>query len=226
VTGAAWLSNRDARAGILALLILLAAIATTPADDLRSFVAWAVLLTIAALAAGVRLSATLRRSALVLPFALIFAAAAVPVRGWSFAAALVWRAVLSAFAVFLLTQAISPHRLFAALSRLGCPRALVLVLQLVYRYLFVLRDAALTIRQAALARGFGSRGKRRAYRAAAGMIAVLFASAHARAARVHAAMLSRGYRGDMPSLTVERLRLADGALIIGAIALSLSMRLR
>jgi cobalt/nickel transport system permease protein len=226
VTSPSWLRDRDARAGILALLIVLIGIATTPAEDAWAFASWAVLLVVTAIATHTPAFATLRRSAAVLPFAILFAAAVVPVRGWGFAAALVARAYLSAVAIALLTQSISAPRLFAALSRLGCPSALVLVLQFVYRYLFVLLATVRTMRRAALARGIEHSARRRAFQAAAGLIAVLFVSAHARAARIYNAMLARGYRGRMPSLVHERLGLADGALVIGAIALALTIRSR
>jgi cobalt/nickel transport system permease protein len=223
VRPAAWLHERDARAGILSLLIILIGIATTPQEHLMAYAIWAALLATTALAAQVSLTAMLRRSLTVLPFAMLFAAAVVPVRGWSGAGVLVAKTWLSAMAVLLLTESIPAPRLFHALTRLRCPSALTLVLQFLYRYLFVLGDTARNMQSAALARGIQRAPRRRAFQAAAGSIAVLFVSAHGRATRIYEAMLARGFRGHMPSLTRERLRLADGALVIGTLALVLTI---
>jgi cobalt/nickel transport system permease protein len=221
VRPAGWLRNRDARAVLLALLTILIGIATTPAARLPLVAAF---ILVAAVAAQAATRGVLRRSALVLLPAAILALAVVPARGWTVAGTLLLRAWLSAVAVLVTVETATATRLFSALARLGCPDALVVVLQFVYRFLFVLGDTARTMRTAALARGLQQARRGRAFTAAAGIVAMLFAGAHGRATRIHRAMVGRGYRGQMPSLTRQKVRFADAALVIGTIALVLTIR--
>lgn len=225
MTTAGWLRARDPRASILALLIVLAGITTTPGVDPWVFAAWTLLLLTAAVAAHMSLEMC-RRTLIVLPFAAILGLGVVPVGGWIAAAALIAKAWLSAFAVLVVTESVSAPRMFHALSRLGCPQPLALVLQFVYRYVFLLAESARKMRTAAYARGMDRAPRRRAFRAAAGLVAVLFISAHARAVRINAAMTARGFNGYMPVLTRDRLRFGDAALVVAALALVLSIRSR
>ncbi|HET8548300.1 MAG TPA: energy-coupling factor transporter transmembrane component T [Bryobacteraceae bacterium] len=221
MTSAAWLRERDARAVLLALLAILVGIAVTPSARLPIL---AVLLIVIAVAGHVSVGPVLRRSAMVLPFALFLALAAIPARGWEMAAVLAGRAWISALYVVVAVESATAPRLFSALARLGCPQPLVTVLQFVYRFVSVLAGVASNIRAAALARGVQRAGRRRMFGVAAGTIAVLFARALGRATRIHQAMVARGYRGQIPSPMRERMRVADGLLIIGAVALVLTIR--
>jgi cobalt/nickel transport system permease protein len=223
VTSAGWLRERDARALLLALIILLIGIAITPASRLPLL---AALLLMTAIAGYLPLGKALRRTALLLPAGVMFALAAVPARGWAAAGVLAGRASLSALAVVLAAEAASAPRLIGAMARLGCPDALVVVVQFVYRFLFVFAGTVKKMRAAALARGLERAGRPRRFRAAAGSVASLFGIAHGRADRIHRAMLARGYRGRFPSLANERIRLGDAALVVGAVALVFTIRSR
>jgi cobalt/nickel transport system permease protein len=63
-----------------------------------------------------------------------------------------------------------------------------------------------------------------AFRAAAGMLAVLFAKSYQRAEGVHRAMVARGFRGSFPLMAPQRLAPADAAFLLLTCAAPLSLR--
>jgi cobalt/nickel transport system permease protein len=105
-----------------------------------------------------------------------------------------------------------------ALERLRAPRLPVLIAGFMYRYLFVVVDEVRRMRAALAARGYRPRHALQA--AALGRAATaLFLRTHARAERVHLAMLARGYRETMPRLDVLALGRADVAFVAALAAL-------
>lgn len=165
----------------------------------------------------------LKRACLVLPFsgmavASALAGAWLPGLGIRLSAgealAIVSKSYLSALAVLLLAATTRMPELLKALEQLRVPAVFLMVVHFVYRYLFVLSEEAQHMNQALASRG-GARG---GWRAAAGMAAVLFARAHARAERVHRAMLARGFHGSFPATRTWQWRAADSAyaLALGA----------
>ena len=151
---------------------------------------------------------------MVLPFTALFALlswlAGDTARAW----AVLWKAYLSAFAVLLVVGTTPLPRLLGGLESLGAPRVLLQVSQFLYRYLFVISEQAQHMRLAAACRaGQGSRRteKRSRFRAAAGILAVLFARSYDRAEGIHRAMLARGYSGALPVLGGARSTWRDAA---------------
>ena len=214
--GSSPLHSRDARAKLLALIAFLIAVSTTTSQ--KAFGAYAGLLVIAIAAARLPVFAVLRRAVLVLPFSATFALitwlAGEPLR----ALALAEKSFLSGVAALLLIATTPMTELMPALERLGVPRPLVLVVQFLYRYLFVLSGQAHRMRLAARARG--SR-----FRSSAGALAVLFARSSERADGVYRAMLARGFSGRFLPLVSRRFGAADAAFVFAAIAVSLAIRL-
>jgi len=110
----------------------------------------------------------------------------------------------------------------AALRRLGAPRLLVGQLLLTYRYLFLLsEEASRTLRAHALRSPDHPRPH---LRAVGGMIGQLLVRALFRAERVHAAMRSRGFDGELRLYRPTRLRLHDFAFVASTLALLLVSR--
>ncbi len=79
------------------------------------------------------------------------------------------------------------------LQRLRVPRMLVTTLALTFRYHYLLQEEASRMRRARQARTFQAR-RRVAWQGLSTVVAQLFLRAMARAERLHAAMLSRGWR--------------------------------
>jgi hypothetical protein len=131
--GASPLHRRDARAKIVALLVFLVLLATTPENAIAILVTDAALLASAILIAGLPLSGILLRAMVVLPFSLTFGLISWLAGEPSRALALVEKSYLSTVAVLLLAGTTSLPLLLGGLERLGVPRLLVLVAQFLYR---------------------------------------------------------------------------------------------
>jgi cobalt/nickel transport system permease protein len=203
--GSSFLHRRDARSKLAALLLILLAIAVPRAAAFAALVAATGVL--AALLVVSRLQ-FLARTAVVLPFAGVFAAITALTGHPDRALLLIARSWLSTVAILLVVATTPMPRVLHAMRSFGVPSLLVDVIQLVYRYLFLLAEQLWRMRTAAAARG-GYRN----WRAAAHTIASLFGRSYARAANLHGAMLARGFRGDIPVLAPRRFGFCDWLLL-------------
>ncbi|HVX67628.1 MAG TPA: energy-coupling factor transporter transmembrane component T [Bryobacteraceae bacterium] len=226
--GASAMHTRDARVKILVTLAFLVALGTTPRLSPALAACYAALLLAGIAAARLPLAGVLVRAAAVLPFSATFAAVSLAAGDPTRAEALVLKSYLSAAAVLLLAATTPLPLLLAGLESLGVPRFLSLVIQFLYRYLFVISEQAQHMRMAALARASRSRGRRRVaerLRAAAGAVATLFARSQARAETIHGAMLARGFTGRIPPLAAARMAPPDVLFLAAGLAAFLALRL-
>jgi cobalt/nickel transport system permease protein len=191
-------------------------------------VCYAAPLAILIVAARLPLGGVFLRAAAVLPFSATFAVVSALAGDTARAEALVVKSWLSAVAVLLLAATTPLPRLLAGLESLGVPRFLAVVVQFLYRYLFVISEQAQHMRLAALARASRSRGSRRIaarFRAAAGAVATLFARSEARAGAIHGAMLARGFAGRIEPLVTARIAVSDVLFLAVGVAAALALRL-
>jgi cobalt/nickel transport system permease protein len=219
------LHRLDARAKLGALLIFLVVVSTTAPRAQMAFAAYALLLGGGLAASRLPVWGLLERAALVLPFSATFAL----MTWWSGdaarALALLEKSFLSGLAVLLLMATTPLVQLMNALASARVPSPLLLVIQFLYRYLFVVSEQAQHMRMAALCRrGRGSRQPR--FHAAAGAIGVLFARSWERADGIYRAMQARGFAGAFPALEPARFGWRDGAFVCGCAAAALAARLR
>jgi cobalt/nickel transport system permease protein len=179
------------------------------------------------LAAGLILSAlpplgVLFRSLVILPFSGVFALVSWISGDSVKAVSLIEKSYLSVVAVLLLVGTTPFPSLMTALETLGVPRFLVLVIQFLYRYLFVISEQAQHMRVAASCRA-GS-GSRLVLRAAAGAVAVLFSRSYERAEGIHRAMISRGFQGHFPMAAGHQIGWADVMLLTVVVCCSVALR--
>lgn len=210
--GASLLHARDARMKVLLLLAFLVAVATTPGFAPAHWAIYGGAVLAGVALARLPLPAVLFRAAVVLPFSMAFAGFSLLAGDSSRACALVAKSYLSAAAVLVVAGSTPLPKLLRALERLRVPAFLVLVVQFLYRYLFVISEQAQHMRLAAESRG----GWR--FRLAAGAVAVLFARSYARAESVHRAMLARGFQGTVAVLAPQRAQWQDWALLVAGLA--------
>jgi len=205
-----------------------------PAGSWISLALLAGLLWSAVLSARLRPAWLLKRSLLALPF--ILAAFPLPftmpgrplVAGWPITyegtlrlTTILIRAWLSVQAAILLVAVTPFNELLWGLHGLRLPRTLVSIIGLMYRYLFVLADEAGRLMRARSARAALLPGRRRPgllwqARVAGNMVGVLFVRAIERSERVYAAMLSRGYQGEVRMLAPPAWQPADTRLALGS----------
>jgi cobalt/nickel transport system permease protein len=137
-----------------------------------------------------------------LPFLLVLALGVPLTRGfdtgWNQGAQLLARSLMSLTLMITVVATTPFGRLLAALERLHVARVFISIVAFMYRYMFVFWDELEKMRRAKLARTFypsvwweaRSRGT---------FVGILFVRAFERAERVHAAMLARGWRGQVPT---------------------------
>ena len=209
-------------ARILAAAVFLVTIATLGPGSSTACAFYFTLLAGAAVLASLPLLEVLLRAAVVLPFALCFAAISALAGEPERAAMLLARGYLSALTAVLLMATTPLPALFAGLGTLGAPRFLLLVMQFLYRYLIVLAGEAGAMRDAARSRGGGAGSI--GFQQAAGAAGVLFARSFARAEGIHRAMVSRGFSGHMPAPGNQEFASTDGAFLLLAAGLAIIIR--
>jgi cobalt/nickel transport system permease protein len=226
--GSSSLHQRDPRAKLAALLVFLIALSTTPPVAQAAFAAYAILLVIAANRARLPILGLTGRAALVLPFSATFAL----LTWWSGdslrALALAEKSFLSGTAALLLVATTPLTGWTAALESWRAPRMLILVIQFVYRYLFVIAEQAQRMRWAALCRrGSPKKTRRRWFQfsAAAGLTGVLFARSWQRADGIYHAMLARGFRGRFVPAAPAPFRTSDAIFFSACLAGCLAIRI-
>ncbi len=219
--GSSSLHQRDPRAKLAALLAFLIVLSTTSPAAQWAFAAYAVLLVVAAYSAQLPILGLAGRAALVLPFSATFAL----LTWWSGdslrALALAEKSFLSGIAALVLVGTTPLTGWTAALESWRVPRMLILVIQFVYRYLFVIAEQAQRMRWAALCRGPRQHG----FRLAAGLVGVLFARSWQRADGIYHAMLARGFRGRFVPAVQVPLRASDALFFSACLAGCLGIRI-
>jgi len=107
-----------------------------------------------------------------------------------------WLCVLSLISLSATTKFTD---LLKGLKQLGMPKVIVLILSFMYRYIFVLVDEVMRMRQARDSRNVGG-GRLRQLKTIGSMIGTLFIRSYERGERIYAAMLARGFDGEIRSL--------------------------
>jgi cobalt/nickel transport system permease protein len=138
------------------------------------------------------------RALALLPFVLL-AGLAAPWRGragWLFLWTLMFRSVLCLLVLVLLTNTTRFVELLRGLRKLGCPRILVANLSFLYRYIFVLADEVMRMRQARDSRRVGRAAASAELRTLASMLGTLMVRSFERADHMYHAMLARAFSGE------------------------------
>jgi cobalt/nickel transport system permease protein len=109
-----------------------------------------------------------------------------------------------------------------ALRELRLPRTLISIVSFMYRYMFVLADESLRLQRARAARsaarpGAGKSGGSLAWRGrvAGSLVGNLALRAFERSERIYNAMLARGFRGELRTLTAPAMTDADRYALAG-----------
>jgi len=214
----------DARAKLIAALVLLIAIATTSEHRPWIYLAYFLLLLTAIFLARLPVLGMLLRSALVLPLSATFALMAWWVGEPAVALLLVVKSFLSILTAVTLAAATPWTRMLDALAFLRVPGPLLLVIQFIGRYLSVVTDEAGQMLLAAQCRQGSARGLARNFHAAAGAVGVLFARSWERAGGIYQAMLARGFTGRFPEPATAPFQAHDAAFLGLSVAATLAVR--
>jgi cobalt/nickel transport system permease protein len=236
--GRSLLHRLQARAKLLIALAFIFAATLTPTGRWEILGALAILLAVGTALGGLSPLLVLRRSALALPFVLaavplLFtregsALFSVPILAWRWTATdaglealltILLKSWLSVSAAVVLTATTPATDLLRALQGLHVPRVIVATVSFMYRYIFVIGEEgqrlmrARECRSAVVGRGRGGSVRWRA-RILGNMVGSLFIRSYGRAERIYNAMRSRGYDGELKSLTVTSLRRVDYVALV------------
>lgn len=141
---------------------------------------------------------------------------AISQQGMRAALLLLGRSLVSAGAAFLLASTTRWPHVLKSLRSLGLPVALVAVLGMTHRYVFVLANSALELLDAQESRLCAPIGRRRRIALAMSGAGVLLGRSLRLSAEVHQAMVARGYRGEVRLLDTFRMRKVDW-LVLGVL---------
>lgn len=133
---------------------------------------------------------------------------------------IVAKSFFSVISVILLTSTTRFPDLLKALEALKCPHVMILIFSFMYRYVFVVEDEFMKMRQAKKSRSVHHSWWREV-KCLSNMIAVLFLRSYERAEAVYLAMCSRGFKGSVPYHPEFRLAFGD-MVFLAVIVISLA----
>jgi cobalt/nickel transport system permease protein len=178
---------------LVAVVAFAMAVVATPRERFWAFGVYALLLGAVAVAARVPVAFVARRMVIEVPFV------SLSVPGLWAAWNILAKATLGVAASILLAATTEPRMMLLGAERLRLPRLLVQIATFMLRYMDVIGDQMRRMRVARESRGFVARDLRQAP-VLAKSAGALFIRSYERGERVHLAMLSRGYTGEMPSI--------------------------
>lgn len=188
----------EARTKIIGFMALVIAVLTVRAGGVGHFFILFFLISILAGISQIPMPYVVGRTLLLLPFVLL-AGLAAPWKGsagWSWFLLLVMRSVLCLLVLVILTNTTRFVELLRGLRKLGCPKLVVANLSFLYRYLFVLADEAMRMKQARDCRRVGRAGIFAELRTLGSMLGTLMVRSFEHADQMYRAMLSRGFSGE------------------------------
>lgn len=230
--GETFVHRLDPRAKVVATLLFLVAVVSFPPYEVAALIPFFLFPVLMLTLGGIPSGFILRKILFVSPFALLIGIfnpfldtrtaaviAGFPVSaGWLSFVSILMKFLLTTAAALLLVATTSFPGICRALGRMGFPAVFVSQLLFLYRYLFVLAEETMRITRARDMRSFGHRGL--GLTVFVRLVGVLFLRTVDRAERIYRAMLSRGFRGEVPSLVRSRICARDLAFL-GSTALLL-----
>ena len=198
----------DARTKLLGFAALIVAILLIPQGRDFIFFSYFFFIAIFAGISQIPLGFIVRRALTILPF-IILATLAAPWRGIAGLSTLFLRAILCLIVVIVLTNTTRFVELLRGLRGLGCPQVLASNLGFLYRYLFVLTEEFMQMRQARDCRRVGRAPFRKELAIMGSMLGTLLVRSFEHAERMYKAMLSRGYAGEFPVANPHRFSWPD-----------------
>jgi len=227
----------DPRTKFITTTLFILAVVLTPPNAWAAFALYFALIATLLLPSKVPIGYVLKRSLVIMPFVAMIAIfvpffkqgqvagsyniwlwqLTVTYSGLQVLTNILIKAWLSILSLIWLTSTTKLANLLYGLEQLHLPQVMVMILSFMYRYLFVLIDETMRMKQARDSRNFGG-GRLWQIRTIGNMIGTLFIRSYERGERVYAAMVARGFDGR--SRTLDRLSFTPADAYFG-ISLSL-----
>lgn len=211
----------DARVKIIATLALVIIMAISVDDRPLRVIPFFLFVAVLALISRIPAAVLLRRMLPALPFFLFASLILGFSKGSQAAVAAFLKAFLSVLSVIILVSTTRFSSLLKGLEGLKMPQILVSMISFVYRYLFIISDEYGHIKIARESRNFGGK-KRWQWKAIGHSVGTLFLHSFERGERVYAAMVARGYEGNIRTLGTQEIRRKDVVFVALSIIYILS----
>ena len=227
----------DPRTKLLGSLAFVLAVVLTTPGNWRLFAVYLCVIIGLLLLSRLPLVHLLKRSLVIFPFVIMIAifvpffkqgqvAASYDIGAWHIAVTyeglavlinVVVKSWLCILCLIVLSSSTKFEELLQGMYRLKVPHVFVQITSFMYRYMFVIADQAMRMQMARDSRNFGM-NRRNIFKTMGNMVGMLFIRSYERAERIYAAMLSRGYNGEIKEINKLRFQLPD---IYFALTLSL-----
>lgn len=224
----------DPRTKFITTLVFIVAVALTLPNRWQAFALYFFLIAALLFLSKLPIFYVFQRSLVIMPFVLMIAIfipffkegevvssyniwlwqVSVTYNGLQVLVNIVIKAWLSILSLILLTSTTKLTNLLKGLEQLGMPRVMVMILSFMYRYIFVLVDEVMRMKQARDSRNFGGR-RLWQLRTIGNMVGTLFIRSYERGERIYAAMMARGFDGQTRILDRLNFRPADAYFGVG-----------
>ncbi len=218
----------DPRTKLLCSLAFILAVVLTPTGTWKVFAAYLLIMLALIALSRLPLEYVLKRSLVIFPFVIMVAifvpffkqgqvAASYDIGAWHIAVTYEGLAVLlnviikswlCILCLIVLSSSTKFEELMHGMFRLKVPRVFVQITSFMYRYMFVLSDQAMRMQMARDSRNYGL-NRTNILKTVGNIIGMLFIRSYERAERIYAAMLSRGYNGEIVVVNQLRFSLPD-----------------
>ncbi|MEG1617558.1 MAG: cobalt ECF transporter T component CbiQ [Bacteroidales bacterium] len=199
----------DARAKLTVTVVFLVSMLSLPLDDITDLLPFFIYPILLTSLADISLRFISVRSLIVLPFIIfigifnpllqrniLFYIGDVPItEGWVSFISILLRGILSVQAALLLILTTGFYKLCRGMERMGLPSLFSTQLLFVYRYIFVLIQESIIMSRARDSRSFGKKGF--SIKTWGVLTGQLMIRTFERAERIHNAMISRGFTGNI-----------------------------
>ncbi len=223
---------------ILAVLAFISVSVSTPITRWPAFIAFFLLLVATAYASKIPVLLLFKRALIEIPF--IFFAILMPFfgtgekfeiagielyrEGLLAGISIVVKGTLGVLAAVILSTTTTAREILRGLERLKLPAVMVQIASFMLRYVNVISDEMERMKVARESRGFIATGIKH-WKVIATSAAALFIRSYERGERVHLAMLSRGFDGNLPTLVTDTVTKKHwvSALFVPVLALIFSL---
>ena len=230
----------DPRSKLLATFAFITAVVLVPSGSWLAYGLYFAIIAVLIALSRLPVSHFLKRSLVIIPFVLLVAvfvpffkegevAGSYNLWLWQVSVThsglqVLWnimaKAWLSILSLILLTSTTSFPNILKGLERLKMPEVIVMIMSFMYRYIFLLTDEVMRMKQARDSRNFGGGRWWWQIGTVGSMIGTLFIRSYERGERVYASMVARGFDGHSRTLDQPCFSRQD-ALFIAILSITL-----
>ncbi len=239
-----YIHHLDPRIKIICLIAFVLFVIFTNPASFTAFILYGVTIAVLILLSKIPLGFIFKRSLVIIPFVLMVAVFIPFIKcgevagGYSFGVLkltvtynglmIFWNVLVKAYlcilSMILLVASTKLSDFLKALEKLKFPSVFVLILSFMYRYIFIVQDELMKMRQAKKARSIGGSGWFHS-KVFANMLGVLFIRAYERGEHVYLAMCSRGFDGGIKTMNCFQLKAKDFCFLLIMIGVLASIRI-